>query len=275
MKRKILVLDIDGTLMNSNKEITEKTKESIIKLQRNGHIVVIASGRPTAGIIKIADELELDVYGGFVLSYNGAKITNWKTNEVVYKKTLPAEYIKPLYDFARENDLGLVTYEDECIVTGTRHDKYMELEAKINGIRIKDVTPFASYVNFDVNKCLMTANPDTAERMEKKLADLYGEDLSIYRSEPFFVEIMPKNIDKAATLDILVNMLGMNKEDTICCGDGFNDLSMIKYAGIGVAMENAQSVVKQEADYITKSNDEDGVVHVIEKFIFNTGKKAV
>lgn len=85
---------------------------------------------------------------------------------------------------------------------------------------------------------------------------------------------MPQNVDKAATLDVLVNMLGLNKENTICCGDGFNDLSMIKYAGIGVAMENAQEIVKESADYVTKSNDDDGIVHVIEKFIFNE-KKAV
>ena len=274
MERKMLVLDIDGTLTNSKKEITSKTKEAIIKLQKNGHIVVIASGRPTAGIIDIADELELEVYGGFVLSYNGAKITSWRTNEVVYQQVLPAKYIRILYDFAKENNVGLVTYEDECVVTGTRHDKYMEHEAKINGIRIKDVAPFPDYVNFNVNKCLMTAEPEKALEVENKLNEMYGNELSIYRSEPFFVEIMPQNVDKAATLDVLVNMLGLNKENTICCGDGFNDLSMIKYAGIGVAMENAQEIVKESADYVTKSNDDDGIVHVIEKFIFNE-KKAV
>ena len=179
-----------------------------------------------------------------------------------------------LYEFAKENNVGLVTYEDECVVTGTRHDKYMEHEAKINGIRIKDVAPFPDYVNFNVNKCLMTAEPEKALEVENKLNEMYGNELSIYRSEPFFVEIMPQNVDKAATLDVLVNMLGLNKENTICCGDGFNDLSMIKYAGIGVAMENAQEIVKESADYVTKSNDDDGIVHVIEKFIFNE-KKAV
>ena len=145
---------------------------------------------------------------------------------------------------------------------------------KLNGIRIKDVAPVPDYVNFNVNKCLMTAEPEKALEVENKLNEMYGNELSIYRSEPFFVEIMPQNVDKAATLDVLVNMLGLNKENTICCGDGFNDLSMIKYAGIGVAMENAQEIVKESADYVTKSNDDDGIVHVIEKFIFNE-KKAV
>ena len=100
-----------------------------------------------------------------------------------------------------------------------------------------------------------------------ELAVKYKDVLSIYRSEPFFIEIMPKNVDKAASLDIMLTSLGITKDDVICCGDGFNDKSMIEYAGVGVAMENAQPAVKEVADYITKSNDEDGIVHVIDKFI--------
>lgn len=267
MEKRILVLDIDGTLTNSKKEITWNTKKAIIEIMKQGHIVVIASGRPTAGIVKIADALSLDEFGGYVLSFNGARITNWKTKQVIYQDTLEYYLIQELYAYAREHDLGLVTYEQDNVVTGTRHDEYMELEARINGIQIKDVEDFVSYVNFPVNKCLFTAQADQAEIFEKELVGRFGKCASIYRSEPFFIEVMPQGVDKAASLDKLVNLLGMTQESTICCGDGFNDLSMIKYAGIGVAMENAQEAVKREADFITLSNDDDGIVHVIEKFI--------
>ncbi len=91
--------------------------------------------------------------------------------------------------------------------------------------------------------------------------------LSIYRSEPFFVEIMPRGVDKAASLGVLLDMLGMKREDMVCCGDGFNDISMIKYAGTGVAMGNAIDEVKAAADFVTLSNDEDGLVPVIDKYI--------
>jgi len=265
--KKVLVLDIDGTLTNSKKEITPATKEALIETQEQGHIVVVASGRPTAGIVKIADELELGRFGGYVLSFNGARITNWKTKEIIYQNVLSNEMIKPLYDFAIDNNLGLVSYEDNCVITGTRHDEYMELEARINSISIKDVTNFIEYVDFPVNKCLFTASLDVAEQKEKELAELYGDRASIYRSEPFFIEVMPEGVDKAASLDKLVNALGLSQKDTIAVGDGFNDMSMIKYAGIGVAMKNAQDKVKEAADYITLSNDEDGVVDVINKFI--------
>lgn len=263
----MLVLDIDGTLTNSSKEITPATKEAIFKIMDLGHIVVIASGRPTAGIAKIADELELENRGGYILSFNGARVTNWKTKEIIYQNVLDQSLIPNLSRFASDNNIGLISYEGDCVITASPHDEYMELEARINNIPIKDVENFVDYINFDVNKCLFTAPIDVAKQREEELASLYSDKASIYRSEPFFIEVMPKGVDKAASLDKLVNILGMDKKDTICCGDGFNDLSMIKYAGVGVAMANAQDIVKEGADYITLSNDEDGLVPVIRKFI--------
>ena len=96
---------------------------------------------------------------------------------------------------------------------------------------------------------------------------MYGDVLSIYRSEPFFIEWMPKGIDKASSIDRMLSSVGLTRENTICCGDGYNDLTMIEYAGVGVAMANAQPKVKEKADYITASNDEDGIVQVIDEFI--------
>ncbi len=263
--KKLLVLDIDGTLTNSKKEITDATKNAIQKIQQDGHIVVIASGRPTPGTAKVANELELDKTGGYVLSYNGARITDWKTKEVIYQNTLDNEIIPDLYSYAKENNLGLVTYQEQNVVTGTRHDDYMELEARINGIPIVDVDNFPEFVDFDVNKCLLTAPVDCAKEHEDSISEMLN-NANVCRSEPFFIEVMPQGVDKAASLDKLVQILDMKQENTICCGDGFNDLSMIQYAGVGVAMENAQDEVKNHADFITKSNDDDGIVHVIETF---------
>ena len=135
-------------------------------------------------------------------------------------------------------------------------------------MKFKKVNNFVEYVSdYNLNKMLMTAPPEKAAILVEELQEKFKDVLSIYRSEPFFIEIMPKNVDKAASLDFMLTSLGITKDDVICCGDGFNDKSMIEYAGVGVAMENAQPAVKEVADYITKSNDEDGIVHVIDKFI--------
>ena len=113
----------------------------------------------------------------------------------------------------------------------------------------------------------MTGDPETLIPVEKRLKNHFHGLLSIYRSEPYFLEIMPQNIDKAASLQRLLGALGLKQEQMICCGDGFNDITMIEFAGLGVAMANAQEVVKKSADYITSSNNEDGIVAVIRKFL--------
>ena len=118
-----------------------------------------------------------------------------------------------------------------------------------------------------MNKCLFTASVEKASDLEKELAVQYEGVLSIYRSEPFFIEAMPLGVDKAASLDRLFQMLGVDRKNTIACGDGFNDMSMIQYAGVGVAMANAQNAVKEVADVVTtKSNDEDGLLEIIETY---------
>ena len=266
MTTKALVLDIDGTLTNSKKEITPATKTAIQNLMQQGHKVILASGRPTPGMRRYEEELELEKFGGYLLSFNGARIIDCKTGEIIYQKILPQTLLPGLYHFADNNGCGLITYLGSEVISAFPADKYVELEARINGLPIKEVSNFLDFVDFDINKCLMTAEPEKAELFEKQLVEKYGSYASIYRSEPFFIEIMPQNVDKAASLDKILPVIGVKREDTICCGDGFNDISMIRYAGVGVAMGNAQQPVKDAADYITATNDEDGLIQVIEKF---------
>lgn len=264
---KVLVLDIDGTLTNSQKEITPETKRGLLMIQERGHKVILASGRPTPGLKRFIEELQLEKYGGYCLSFNGGKIINCRTGEVVFQKTLPQQVIPVLYRFAKKKDCGMITYFGEQIILGTRMDEYIALESRINGMPVKRVDNFVKYVDFDVNKCLMSAAPEQAEIYEKELQVKYGDILSVYRSEPFFIELMPKNVDKASALDRMLSSVGLTRENAICCGDGFNDITMLEYAGVGVAMANAQEPVKEAADFITDSNDDNGIVTVIEKFV--------
>ena len=267
MSYEILVLDIDGTLTNSQKNITERTKEALFSIQERGKKVVLASGRPTPGIMHIAEQIRLKEYGGYILAYNGAKVLNCQTGEVIYQKTLPPESIQYIYDASKEFKTGLLSYDTEGIITPEEPDEFIQIEAKINKLSMKKVDNFVEYINYPVNKCLMTAEGTYLADVEAEMKKRFGDRLNIYRSESFFLEIMPQSIDKAYSLGKLLEHLGMRKEQMICCGDGYNDLSMIQYAGLGVAMENANDQVKAAADYITLSNDKDGVAHVIQKFM--------
>ncbi len=269
MSKKLIALDIDGTLTNSKKEITPATLAALTAAMEAGHIVAVASGRPITGIRPIAEKLQLAKYGGYVLAFNGGRIVDMATGEVAYQATLPNDVAREIYDYCVSHGLGMVTYENDNVITGTATDEFMALEARINKMDIVTVEDFKTYIDFPINKCLLTAEDKIAGAAEKELAEKYADSLTIFRSEPFFVEVMPKNVHKATSLEKLLGVLGMDKADLIACGDGYNDLSMIEYAGLGVAMANAQDVVKEAADYVTLSCDEDGLVPVIEKFVLN------
>ena len=122
--QKIIFLDLDGTLTNDEKKITPKTKDALMEIQKQGHIVALASGRPTPGMVPVAKELELEKYGGYILSFNGGKIINWKTKETVFENVMDRKYIPELLRYARQNNLGLITYDANHALVATRMDKY-------------------------------------------------------------------------------------------------------------------------------------------------------
>ena len=131
----------------------------------------------------------------------------------------------------------------------------------------KKVDHFLEVIKFPIAKCLIVGEPTRLAVLEKEMYEHLKDRMGVFRSEPYFLELVPKGIDKAQSLAVLLKEIGMTKEEMIAVGDGFNDLSMIQYAGLGVAMANAQEIVRQNADYITLSNEEDGVAAVVEKFI--------
>lgn len=269
MKYKLLVLDLDGTLTNNKKEITEYTRQTLMEAQEKGVKIVLASGRPTYGIAPIAEKLELKKYGGYILSYNGGEIINWQTGEMMYENVLQDEILPYLYQCSKENNFAIVTYNDKYVITEHPQDEYVLKEAILNVMETLKVDNFLEYIDFPVPKCLIVGEPTRLAELEKQMYDVLKDKMGVYRSEPYFLELVPKGIDKAQSLSVLLDKIGATREEMIAIGDGFNDKSMIEFAGLGVAMANAQDVVKQAADYITLSNEEDGVADVVRKFMLS------
>jgi Cof subfamily protein (haloacid dehalogenase superfamily) len=268
MNYTLLALDIDGTLANSQKQISDKNVEVLYKAQEAGVKVALVSGRPTYGILPTAKRIGLDHFGGYVLSFNGAKIIEYNENmSCLYENTLETKHINEIYTAAKEYGVEMISYSSDAILTENPEYIYIQKEATLNNMPTAKVKHLAEAINFNVPKCLLLSDPEYLAKVEQEMKLRFPE-LSIYRSEPYFLEIMPQNIDKAFSLDILLKELSMKREKLMACGDGFNDLSMIQYAGLGVAMQNAQQVVKDSADYVSHlTNDEDAVAHVIEKFV--------
>ncbi len=267
MKYKLLVLDLDGTLTNAKKEITENTRQTLIEAQEQGIKIVLASGRPTYGIAPLANQLELQKYEGYILAYNGGEIIDWKTGELMYKNLLDPKVLPYLYECACKNHFAIVTYDGEYVLTEYPDDEYVLKEALLNVMKIKKVDNFLEAVKHPIAKCLIVGEPERLAVLEKEMYEVLKDRMGVFRSEPYFLELVPKGIDKAQSLSVLLSKIGMTREEMIAVGDGFNDLSMIKYAGLGVAMANAQPVVRENADFITLSNEEDGVAHVVRKFM--------
>ncbi len=263
----IVVLDLDGTLMNSEKELSPRNRDVIIEFQRQGGRVVLASGRPVYGIMPVARELEMESYGGYVLAYNGGSIFECSTWKELYSNTLPQEVIVPMYEAAKRHGAVLLAHEDEWVVSEDIEDKYVAFEAYLNKMKLRQVDSFVEYFSRPIPKSLAVAEPDVVEALEVELKATFEGVISIYRSEPFFLELVPLGIDKAHSLSVLLEITGARREDLVAFGDGFNDQTMIEFAGTGVAMSNAQEAVKQVADRVTLSNDEDGVAVYIESMI--------
>ncbi len=264
MKYKAIALDLDGTLKNSQQEIMPETRKILIQLQKKGVKVVLASGRPTWGMQEEAKELLFDQFGGYTLSFNGACIQNCTTKEIVYNATLEKELAHRIYKQAKAYHLSVVTYKDDTIITEDGDDTYVQLEARINRMPIKEVSNLIDEIDIDVNKVLLTGDPAYMEKVLDPLSKAFPE-VWMYRSNPYFIEVMPHSVDKASSLGELIKILKIKQESLIVFGDGYNDVSMIRYAGLGVAMGNAVAEAKEVAAATTSSNDDEGIANYLHK----------
>lgn len=269
MKYKMIVLDLDGTLTNNKKEITPRTKEALMKAQAKGVKIVLASGRPTYGIMPLAEELELKKNGGFILAFNGGKIIDCLDCRTIFEQKLDETLVPLLYHAAKEAGMQILTYQGEGIAATDKRDKYVQEEARINKMPVEEYDDFLQQLVYPVNKCLIVGDPAPLHQLETKLKKELEGRMDVYRSADYFLECVPLGIDKARSLDRLITTLGITKEEVIACGDGYNDLSMINFSGLGVAMSNAADDIKAQADYVTLSNEEDGIAHVVDKFILS------
>lgn len=261
-----IALDLDGTLTNHEKVVTPKTREALLKAAAKGAVIILASGRPTYGIEPVAECLELQKRGGYILSYNGGNIVNAKTGEKLFSQFLPDEVIPELYAYAKEHGHALLGYAGNEIITEMPDDQYVKEESRINKMNIRKVDNLFESLEPHPTKLLMTGDPTLMLKAEEELVEKLGDRMDIFRSAPFFLELVPKGIDKAKSLTRLLTKINLTPADLIAFGDGYNDLSMLKLAGMGVAMENAAPEVRAEADYVTLSNEEDGVAAALEHF---------
>lgn len=276
MKYKIIALDVDGTLVNSQLQITEEVRKALLKAQAEyGMRVIIASGRPTAGLRHIAEELELARYSGYILPYNGGQMYNARAmGAPIRRYSLPDEIIPELYALAQEYGLNILTYSDTEILTERLDDPNVQKEMGLTVMPSRQVECFVRDVPRDLPKCLIVGDPDKIEALVPIARERFAGVVDAFTSDPHFLELVPTGVNKGIALQKLLERLDYDRSELIAVGDSNNDLEMIQFAGLGVAMSNAKEAIKSCADYVTKSNNEDGVAHLLKKFVFDAHEDA-
>lgn len=266
MNTKLLVLDVDGTLLNSQHEITGRTLSALIKVQQAGIRIVLASGRPPHGLKNIVQQLELPTYGGYVIAYNGSQILDAATGDVMFERRLNPEILPYLEKKSRKNGFAIFTYRDDAIVTDTPTDAHIRAEAKLNSLDVVYEPEFSMSVDFMPCKVVIVGDDQPAIN---ELTDLWKRRLNgtceAHKSEDYFLEILPYGVDKSAALSVLLDHLHISTQDVTAFGDGVRDVGVLQMVGKGIAMANARESVRACVDQVAPSCDEDGVAQVLEQ----------
>ena len=266
---KLLVLDLDGTLTNSKKEVTKRSRDALMKAQEKGIKIVLASGRSPYGILPLARELELDRYGSYILAFNGGHIMDCRTGEVLYQNCVKTEFNIPLLELAEEYGVASMSYKEDvsAIYTSFPDHPLIQFVSRNNHLPIHYIEDMKSVLTWPVPKFLYLSETIDMGEVEADMQRRFEGKLSCYRSEDRILDIMPLGVDKAASLTGLLKVLHLSPEEMAAAGDSYNDVGMIRMAGLGIAMANAVPEAKEAADVITLSNDEDGVADAVEKLL--------
>lgn len=270
---KAILLDIDGTLTNSQKEITPKTRDALLAAQDKGVILVLASGRADVGLHRFADILDMKHHQGVFVAFNGAKSLNYETGEIYFEQAMTVdqgrrvlEHMKR-FDVASVIDCGEFMYTNDAYFTIQRDGapwNIVEYEAHNNGFLVCEQRDLAACVDWGINKILNAGEPAYLQEVWQEMYAPFEGELSAMFTAPFYYEFTPLGVDKSRALAETFTALGIDPSEVAAFGDAQNDQTMIEWAGCGVAMGNAVDEVKAVADYVTLSCDEDGIAAALE-----------
>lgn len=271
---KSILLDIDGTLTNDQKQITPATVKALKTAQDNGAILVLASGRPDQGLHSFADALDMKNHNGVFVAFNGAKSLNYQTGEKYFEQAMTVEQGKRVLEHMKNFkvasciDYGEYMLTNNAYFTITRDEApwlIVEYESHNNGFLVREERDLAATVDWGINKILNAGEPAYLQEVWQEMSAPFEGELSAMFTAPFYYEFTPLGVDKSRALRETFAALGIDRNEVIAFGDAQNDRTMLEWAGIGVAMGNAVDEVKAIADYVTLDNNSDGIAHALKE----------
>jgi len=264
---KILALDLDDTLLHSDLSISYRTRNAIKQAVEMGVTVVLASGRVLAAMEHFSQLLGLHKRRGYLICNNGALILETHTGNIVHEVKLDKETLLAVCSLADAEGFALQMYDDNIMYV-SRQNEYSNIDQKTTGLRQVVVENFKDMAGEGCYKLVIPGDPELLKYMEIIIRTYMGQNLTLFTSHPYFLELTPEDTDKGTALAKVAEMLNVRQGETIAIGDSMNDEAMIRWAGIGVAIANSDERIKSIADFVTeRTNDEDGVAEVIEKYL--------
>ncbi|MBS3971065.1 MAG: HAD family phosphatase [Clostridia bacterium] len=260
MDFKLIAIDLDGTLLNNDLEISPRAAAAIRAAEKKGVRVTLCTGRMYASASPYAQELRLNIP---LITYNGALVKNSFDGEILYEKNLPLEEARHVVEICREFDCQLNVYFDDKLYV-EKTDYWAKKYASRVNVPLHEVDDLLDFLKLPPIKLLAMGEEEVLHMIRRRLADRV---LYITRSQPHFLEILNPEATKGRGLAAVVKRLAIDRKNVMAIGDNENDIEMFKYAGYSVAMANADDHVKVHADYVTKNNDDDGVAEAIEKLV--------
>lgn len=266
-KIKAVFSDIDGTLINSSHMITEKTKLAVQKATSLGVPFVLVSARMPSGILPLQRELQIE---SPIICYSGSLVIDCRSNTTIFSKGLPQENVIGIHETVKSkfSNIHMSIYSHDQWVVENPQDEWVVQEQDITGAQPVQVN-FKSFINTcpEVHKILCMGPAKEIDKLEKVLKK-DNAALNIYKSKDTYLEIMPGDASKSKAIQQILNQYHFKKEEVMAIGDNFNDIDMLKFAGLGIAMGNAPDEVKKHANQVTCSNDEEGLSLSLEKNVF-------
>ncbi len=265
MEFKLIALDLDGTLLDSEKRMSPRTMRAIALAVDQGVNVTLCTGRMFASTYPFAEDLGLAIP---LITYNGALVKNSQNGEVLYQKHVPLEHARYIIELCRQYNCQLNVYSEDRLYVEQEGEVAKQYANKIK-VPLYAVDDLAEFLKEPPTKLMAIGDQEVLKEIRGKLE---GREIYMTRSHPRFLELLNPQATKGKGLEVVAQSLGIQREDILAMGDNYNDIEMFKYAGFSVAMENSEEHVKSYANYITATNDDEGVAQAIEELILGKGR---
>ncbi|MCG6201206.1 Cof-type HAD-IIB family hydrolase [Psychromonas antarctica] len=263
---KLIAIDMDGTLLNKNKQITSRTYSAIQDAKAAGIKIVLASGRPLEGLQPYLEYLGLIAEDDFVISYNGSRIQRVGNGKVLHEATLHGSDAKILHKIATEFNVFIHAFSITDGLIAHKNNPWTDIESTVNGVPVCEMDFQQLDDNNALIKIMLVGEPEALDKVVVNLPASLKDNYTVLRSEPFFLEFLHIDSNKGTAVEHLANIMCLDAAQVMCIGDAGNDHHMLSFAGFAVAMGNATLETKALADYIAPSNDQDGVAVAIEVY---------